>query len=412
MPIKRYKAARPRLPVRPNDEADNPILKPLFPKGGPFKEDEEPEADDVRKYLSLKVVSPPIRQSNMGNLWACPRFYLFKDRLRLTSRKYKSAPAIGSMFHLALGLRYQGQDSRAASAAITEFVNTERRALHKDCTEHGGDTAVLQAVCDKLERDADLALVLAEVHWRLHPLETKEFVPMAVELKFDVYMPEAHGQASGTMDLLLYSRSRNGLFICDHKTVGKGKCLTAYSRSAGYDFQARMYRYALTKLLQTDEYKDVPIPGTNLTLGQVPVLGFAWNLINKPSITHKRNQTHDDYLNECLEYYTGTGRHEDKRDRWLGKPPTKQTLVRFVEPIMSDELWQAASMTARASQCVPRLRNFPRFGKLTHRCRDMFGSECEFGTLCATSPLNWAELVKRDFRVIEDEPETEEPDDA
>ena len=399
--------------------------------------------DDVRNYVSVPVLSPPVHQSHLSDWWTCPRYYFFRYRLGLVPKmQTPGAKDIGHFFHKALEVLYLGGTLMEASSAVGGELDTLERTIRKVCQEKGV-LDVADSTCQRLSEYATQGLLMARIFYERFPIDPDRFSVVHCEIDVEnIPLTEIGHSIGGRLDLMLYCRKTKGLYVFDHKTIAASQNLTEYSEHLSYDFQARLYRRLA--ICVTDgtlpplEFKE-PKTGKRMTTEGLPVLGFVLNGMRKFEFTQKEGQTDDMFLSEILDYYearqsphyfkkhadpfkkNGEPRkgvdedgfildvdsgerkkyyhwdHRDKADLWAASPPMQQFLVRFNEPELPDELALILGLVGRAARCRPTTDNFPRLGELTGHCRYFYGRPCTFRKLCPVHPVNWDAIIHGEF---------------
>jgi len=451
-PSTRSKRVNPREVHAPAEPAHTWLGEDSFK--GTTQDDQSAWAqDDIRRFIACEVHSPPIHASFMSDLWFCPFFMLMRDRLG--AKRKDAAPSAadtGSFFHKALEYLVPGKSLVDATSAVHAMCNDRQRETreHYDSIRkpEKGDY-----LCEDLDRSADLALVMAQIFNENQTLDPKLFTVVRVEAEVrNLPLPEFRHTGGGRIDLIVYSHHLDGIFIVDFKSVGDRIGLAEYFKSASYNFQGRWYRLLAERLFKSPEWSGVKIEGTKKTLGQVPVLGFIVAAMQKPSISQKKDQSFDDFLEECRDYYAGrddqnpvrkqrtkagapafdddgnplwvmdsdTGepklyvrwKHAVRAATWIESPPTALRIVKFDEPVIPQELHLVASMTGRALKCRPTLANFPRCGVLTGGCKNRYNRPCPYADICSSDPRLWQQIVDKNFVLGkihgQDEPTSEE----
>jgi hypothetical protein len=393
-------------------------------------------ADHIGRFIAVEPLSPPVHQSFMTDWWTCPRYFLWKNRygLRLKGQR-PTAADVGTFFHKAMEiLAKTGGDLVSATNAVAVLYEEKKAALEKHFYEIGKpDLAAI--IGDDLDRKADLGLLMARIFWKKKPLSEDRFIVLGCETTIETHIDEIKHDAQITIDQLIYCRQSGGLYIHDYKTMGQLMTIEKWRKGAEYDYQGRWYRLVLSRFYEKNG--DMPIPGTDKTVGEVPVLGFLVSAMERPTIRMKREQSIDEFLQECFDYYEGradqnpqpkqstkkgepafdeegkpiwivdkeTGEpklyhrwdHTDKQFQWMDRPPMDHIMVRFNEPLFPDELLMIATLTGKAMNAAPTLSNFPRFGRLTKACSMMYNKGCPYVKLCSANSYRWQEIIDDDY---------------
>jgi len=412
--------------------------------------------DDIRRFLTCEVHAPPLHQSFMSDMWRCPRFFLFRDRLGLVPKFSPPCAAnLGTFFHAAMesfGVTRETSLPLDVVASAVASVHEKCLLMQEEITQHytalkHPDLAIPH--CEECNRLADMAVTLATVFAMQCRLDPDRYSPVAVERDIEIQVPEIHHTIKMKLDLIIYDKQAKCLLIVDYKTVSSKYTLDEYASGYGYDFQLRTYRYGASRDLTENP---LPIPGVNGTTADFPVGGALVGALRKPTIRAKKGQEPKDFLDEVTDYYAGrpdsrpqpkqatkggnpafdeedkpvyvldkeTGQpklytrwdHTDKLAQWMQSPPMGYIPVWFREPEFPDELILLTRLAAKAMHSTPTLSNFPRFGKLTGQCSNMFNRVCPYAELCSNQCGHWQGIVDNGFNtgVIhgEDSPALEE----
>lgn len=422
-----YPPGTPKVPKHPaagRAPADDLYLTESY-TGQPGTAARDPT--DIRLILGLdEVKSPNPRQSSIGHLVSCPRFYLLRDRVGLQRRHYKSAASVGTMVHLITAARLTGCDELNVEKRLAAFVSEQVKSL----LDHGRETQTLEVAtrqCDRVREDAVLAKTLADIYWKRFPLKMADWDVIVVEKSFSVRVPESKCSIDGTVDLLLYHKKLKGYFLVDHKTTSLSP--RTWAGAIAYDLQVRMYRLAVARLLATGE---LGVRGS--------LLGFVHNVIRRPKIALKQDQTPEEYLAELEDWFdakddeVGTldengeavvfksgprkglkkprWEHAKNALEWKEDPPLNAFVTRFAGDPLDQELKVTLSWAGKASRALPLLENYPRLGVSTGQCTRHYGQPCEFLPFCQTDPCNWRKIKELHFEIQKsDEPDEEAVND-
>jgi len=375
--------------------------------------------DDVRNWLPMDVLEPPIRNSNLSTLFTCLRMYLLKERCALEPWGYRSAAETGTMTHLVLNALWKGESKNSVHNLLSLYV-ADAKEDARGWYENHGTPDVCDRVLKQIDQDAALALCMGFLHWEKYPLNPAGCKPVLLEEELTLRLPDILQPIQGRLDLVVEVPSNNpllpGLVIVDHKTTDYPKAL---GLSMEFSTWARLYR-----LLLQNHW-----PGR-------PVTGAVLNVIQKPDIRLKEWQTFDEYLEECRDWYEARDdavgfcgsdgnpvlfksgprkgllkprwEHADKADLRLAEPPMRSFPHRFTEPLMPPSLKNMLLVANRAARCAPLLSNFPETGEPCGHCRSRYNKPCPYLPLCSTNPVNWPTIVEQQFTIRLDKPDTPE----
>lgn len=312
-----------------------------------------------------------IRPSGFRPAPLCPRRYLYANRLRWFPKAQAAAPAltIGHLLHRLMAGLYAGKSPRQNVVDLTDKLVPVFDA-EKDETRRR-----------KMTQAWNIARVTVD-HWLAgfgHPLESEgspKAETLAVELTIQQVLPSVYPPMTliGTIDAAIRAMDTGEVWIVDHKSCSERPSLRAAGLS--YDGQTRCYRqlwdsYAATK-------------------GLPPAVGMIHNIMQKPTIRLKKNQSYEDYWLEVGKWYEAGMADKD------GEAPMIQSWVRFNEPPLTEnpETLAEIAYAAEWAHKVPSLHNFPR---CRQQCVDPFKRPCPYLPLCQKNPVLWADILATGF---------------
>lgn len=314
-------------------------------------------ADWKKPYATYQGV---LRASSVSGAPGCPRAYLFANRLRWGFKEDRASDAlvIGSLVHRLLAGLYSGLTPAGTLDAMLDAV-----------------TPIIEAQTDSKKQSAmvkswNVARVLVD-HWLTcfgAPAEWGIEV-LAVEQTISATLKQLYTSAPmlcGTLDVAFCDNKTGEVWIEDHKTCSEAPALRAQGLT--FDTQARCYRYLW-----------------NNAHPRTPAVGFVHNILMKPSIRLKKNQTYEEYYKEVDEWFATTLAGEP------GKVPLLRSRVRFHElPLLtnpeSGRLVQDAALWANYE---PSLATFYRNRK---RCVQ-YQKVCPYMDLCESDCKMWPSIL-------------------
>lgn len=312
-----------------------------------------------------------IRPSGLQGCPNCPRRYLFSNRLRWGLRKSESSSAlvIGTIVHRFMAGLYAGmsaaQVTDTLAAAVTPLIDEETDSKRRQ----------------NMLKEWNVARVMVD-HWLLaygHPND-HEIEVLAVEQTLCApltFLGKHTTSLIGTLDVALQNKSVE-VWIMDHKTTGLRPSL--FASGLAYDNQSRAYR----------ELWNAAHPDT-------PAVGIIHNILMKPTIRLKKNQTYEEYYEEVGEWY------ESQAICDPGTAPFMKSYVRFLEPPLAECPEARNIVEAEARWCCiePNLADFYRNRR---SCYD-YNRPCPYLDLCNTNPRAWATTLtdaqERKFQRLE-----------
>lgn len=364
-------------------------------------------ADDIRTLLVLPdtLQCPKVSASSMQTYYQCPRMFLLKYRARITPKVYSSPASIGSLFHLAIGLRYRGLGDEAIVQHLDAETDKLIENLQLDSDEgagmlfEGGQSA--EDVRSQIEYDGVIARAMANAFWQTYSPRMTEFEVRDVESWLDVQCSLTGQPLIGKLDLLLCSKKSKGLYyVTDHKTTSRSVDL--YVQGLGIEGWPRFYRLLAQEAINQQAIA-VP-PGR--------VAGVIVNVVQRATIRLKKGkagqepQSIDDYIDEVGEWYAGKGRHAKRAEEVKENPPFASRLILPTPPEKDAELQQMVKAVGEASRCSPELSEFPRTGVFTGMCKNCYGRKCPYLRLCEAPVQQWKELqpsyITRTERTVPD----------
>lgn len=345
----------------------------------------EPSVASFLAEPEFLVYTPPIRSTNL-RLMKCKRKFLLRVRLGLRRRGYyQSAFFAGRLYHHVLAglmrkLKFAEVSEEARQLAFQQIVETREEA-HPD-TGLLPDGRAAEAIVDKIERDRDMAVAMAEVfHKRFEPIPAG-MSPVTVEDQIYARVEGIPHIATARLDLLASEDpDPTCLWIVDSKTTSDEPSRVAAAMS--FDLQPQHYR-----VVAMANFPDHSI------------VGVIHNIIKKPTIrycpTTKDKSGFDSYIQRVFEWYTVRIRAAEAQAQ-AGHPdpefPIRQSKVRFTPEVASDFM-QLLREGSDNTKCRMSLDRFPRCSD-NYECIGMGGSSCcEFLPLCRqTGTGNWDRMI-------------------
>jgi len=317
----------------------------------------------------------------------CPRYFALKYRFGLVPKGvgYSSAREVGTIAHMMMSLLVQGASLDGALRAATKYI----------------DDLELEPIQRSIaQKDLAMATAMTVAYWQRFALDSTRWNVIGSEVNIIVEIPGIESPIEGTIDLLLWDREKNEIWIHDLKTTGKDP--QKRQATAAFDPQTRIYRLlaegyiriGAAVVLSTNER--VPV--------DTPVVGVQYNVIKRPSIRQKdkykpegadraRPQTYDEYLAEVADWYAGRGEHEGTTTGGAHAvvPPYP---CRFTGELITYEFAYQLRLLDAACGQPPGVASCPRTLNV-RQCEGVYGnSECPYLQLCGSSPLIWPRIVK------------------
>lgn len=331
-----------------------------------------PELKEVFDALPVEFRTPStsytgvVRPSDTQGAPACPRRYLYAQRLRWAIPFRSSPMAIGSLTHRFFAGLYSGSPLEAVTSALAGEV----AKVIESCTD------------DKLRRsiqkDWSTTRVMVEAWVKAYgqPCDQLDAVkPLAIEQTIQKWLPEPKVTLVGTLDLAV--DTPDGVFLVDHKTTSM--LPDVFAAGLTFDVQSRLYR----------ELWDSAHPDKR-------AVGMIHNILMRPGIIQKKNQTFEDYIAEVDNWYAV------KMAEAPGSAPLMRSVVRFNEPSLDDNAELSALMADAAKWCnrEPSLDTFYR----NRKACVTFRSVCPYLDLCRSSCKAWPSILTTPGRFVRAEP--------
>jgi len=335
----------------------------------------------------------PVRASNIGAYFSCPRRYLYRSRLKLFPTQTFISPALetGTYFHRFMELPYRewvivGQEYQKSVDNIVYQIERE------------GD---LDGRLDKALRDTSQAYekahVMAEIMNRKVSLPmgsrvitVEQEVEAHIKLPIDPKHPE-YVLVQGRIDRI--EETKDGEFwIVDWKTTS----FTPEAVVAGYAYSDACLLY---RLLGARWLESQGLDPKKLT-------GFKLNVIAKPSIKFCPNGKDSNkdglyespwraYIARCTEWYE----EQEKK----GKQVFTQYSIRWVNSsILPDEfLYKLKRMAFLGStrETLTKEGLGLHYPRNHHSCADSYGRTCPYLDLCTYNYALWPSLLAQRFTV-------------
>lgn len=373
------------------DSMSDTPLPIVFPLRLPDLPDQTAETHDSALSTKLGLDNSPcvIRQSAAADLQRCPRKFAFKYRFRLRRKGdgYASAREVGSMTHLIVKCLLEGASLEGAM---------------RECHKYLDSIAVPEESRAAADKDLALATAMAVSYWEKFSLNPNRWHVIGSEITISVKLPGVVAPLSGTIDLLLWDREKNEIWIHDLKTTGNSP--VKRQATVEYEPQTRIYRilataYVAAGLAKTRDEEPVP--------PETPVVGVQYNVIKRPTIRQKQKQTAEAYIAEVGDWYAGRGEHEGTT---TGGPHAivPPYPFRFRGGLVSYEFAKQLRMLDRAATEYCGFASCPRTLD-TKQCYGGPGqSSCEYDEICSADPRLWKTIVKTLYDQAEKPPELTE----
>ncbi len=272
----------------------------------------------------------------------------------LLSYVFNMAPLItphyfddGDIFHSTLDRYYQNH----SKTKVLAYIDRRYKELAKDL--------VMKAphIVEKLEERNTILQGMMSGYYELRAPDKKKWRVLWAEKKFSIDCEDADGEQflyRGKRDMKI--QDENGDFwVVEHKTASS--IGSQYVQKLGMDTQILTYIWA-DRQAEPDRVK-----------------GCFYNVIKKPGIRQKQNETRDEYLQRLKDEY----QNEEKYYYREKIKPKKRMLTKFFREVQ---------------EIVPEMRRVAEDAKKAHRsegaCDDYGG--CIFRPICLTKKMKGAHM--------------------
>jgi hypothetical protein len=209
-------------------------------------------------------------------------------------------------------------------------------------------------------------------------------------------------QVRGKVDLA-FQDMRGKIWPLDFKTAGKNEDVREWGKSASRRVQGHLYtecfRQWKSPLLK---------PLWKAELAQLT--GFLYLVLMKPTIIRKwkSGQSLEEYIVECHEWWSGTGKHADKKDERTTNPACIVHPIHVPNPLPS---WvvQRILRTVREQEHILRRINDPEspvplWDFIPHERHCKMGNlVCAYNDLCNDEEgRGWRDLMEKRYTVRPD----------
>lgn len=340
-----------------------------------------------------------IRSTNMSLGQACPRKYCFACRLGLLKKKYfdaKRAAHVGSFAHAAIAGMLCAPDPAThpvvAAMEVDKLLAKEEEATTRTL---GGDAAGLagmlpdtdKALAD-LAKDSRVGLIMALFFRKQVPVlfDRARWEPLKVESKLTATLPtgvyKIRASLIGRIDCVMKNVQTGEAWLMDHKTTGESPVLRALTFP--FDKQARLYRLLWS-----------------ICVPDVPLVGVIHNVILRPTIRLKKNQTLEEYAKEVEEWYEARRVESDT-------PAVVSSQIRYTEDLLEHEFLE---QLRRASRQATAPIDFDEFYPNESTCLK-FGKPCQYLDICRAPRHQWSSIIADGYgqRWREDDEDEETPE--
>ena len=359
-----------------------------------------------------RVFHPAIHPSAARPI-QCHRRFLFSARLGWHLPSWASAFEIGHVFHTVMQGQYSGLSPETAVQAARKAAelylaeHEAQLAAEIEATAAEGGTSSRMPDHAKQRKDLSVGVALGQIFMNAFPLPPQWRV-LFVERTFGMGLQEvglriglqeiglkhvrdARLRLEGTLDAgVMHPEPSWGneaeTYIHDHKTTAYSPAIRAATLT--FDNQSLLYRALLDGWLAEQ--------------GLPPCRGVVHNIIQKPTIRLKKDETYEEYVDRCFEQYDLTALKDPHN------PPMDRSFVSFLRPPLKDdlELLEVLELIAPYYVREPSLIGFPRCGS-SYVCSSR-GKTCPYLPLCQIeNPGAWYGTLQR-LRFTKNDPDKRE----
>lgn len=375
---------------------------------------EEPQT--IGQVIGLKgtVPLPVLHQSSVHDTETCPMYGALSAVYRIRRKTRKIGADESSYMHVAMKplmnpaephLSVRAKAARlvckeAYRLVVQKVKQNQRRSENPEITDQREEEltkAMNVGYAMALRLSSVMRIALDEGAFKIVAAE----VPINVAFHFDGG-PDGEFVIpyEGTLDLIIMDR-KGVLFGVDYK--GVSTTLNRWVKQLDYSLQAYCYTHALRAAVRGRAH-----PATLARLQEFglwrpnskkhwEVRGFLFANIIKPSIRRKKlhtdnPQTLKDYVAECNEWWSGTGRHKKlAEDRVRNKP-----ILLHRQLIPREWPYQIVKRLSRAYDDLLAVRDMDVHEIPRHDGQCVFGHiECEMYELCSSGYHLWKDVMSR-----------------
>ena len=378
----------------------------------------------LAERLGLKVLRPPIRQSNAEDRDHCPAYFMWRHRFGLVRKGLAPSRGltVGSFFHDLMDANVRGvfePEALAGCAARIADVSNQLQSDDMPFTE-------AQAAIDNMQKALSLSRVMAEIAYMQYPLDPKYSVlytehQVQVRPEWMYYWP-----ITGTLDRIVSEKMPDGsvqYWVLDYKTTSKSPKLRA--QTCMREWQTDTYWLLATETLRTARLDSSKLAGIIHWIIQVPGITLGQNDRDFEDVNRifksgpRKGQTvmkrmwhgepkWENYYRRASQWYTGTGLCEDRAKTVIENPPIIQSFSRYAgNPFVSR--MRRCELRSLYRDCTrePNLVAFPI--RMSARKCSSYGA-CPFMRLCQADCSIHREVIAAHYRQLE--PKTSESIDT
>lgn len=337
--------------------------------------------------------APPLRSSNLETLAACPRRFMWREKLGLRHRyEYASALALGQMFHNIVAATFKssaGRDGGLAGAIDAE--TTEVDAVRLRLLEGTGTARQIWAeeTGRKMQDDLNKACMMATIFFR-QPFSIFDLYPARSLIEEPIEADTRYGKMRGRLDLVLHE-TRDGidrLWIVDFKTLDASVSTLDRAAQISFDPQPYIYRHLLRAI-----HSDLEPYGTIHIIVQKPNLKFCAKDHKAARGTGK--SPFDCYVGRCAQDFYEARFVAARLDCSVGPPMLVRTM-----PFRSSEdpPWfhaRALDYQKETQRPADTANFFP-----IHSACFKYNRRCPFLDLCKAAPSTWRTEIKSNYESV------------
>jgi len=330
----------------------------------------------------------PVRSSYMGDLYTCPRKFMWRVRYGLKVRGWMD-PALhtGTFFHEMLRAVLTGSTIAEATSECDHLCQQCCSQLEAECDRNGmlPSGKPLEDSRQKCVNASALAKMMFElsVHPFLFSKMMEPYEVLTVEAPIEVKYRGIWAPIRCKPDALLMHRETGDVLVVNHKTTGERNTSTV----------CRSYPWALQPQLEHLCVRTV--------FPDAPNFRYLHNIMRKCSLRYpsKNSPTWEAYLENARAWYLKEG------ERDPANQPMLQSLFLLPSHPMTAELHVQLYEASRACYCDSI--DTAKYPKNAASCF-AFHKPCPFLSLCESTPGLWPRIIEERFEQVFREDEEDE----
>ena len=324
---------------------------------------------DGMKKVGFPWTTAPIRSSTWKTYKECPRKFMFQYRFGLKAHEYVPALYRGQVCHWIREALWTGATHQEALVGVGRIADEMTKQLQDMTNEigilpNGRDLEATLTEHDRLIQKCRAMMLALDA---AYPINRDRWDIVEVEQLYDHKYPGLYAHVRTIPDAILREKDSGDLWLSQLKTTEVDPL--SWRFGLDFDFQTKLERL-VTHLAGRE------------------TVGTIHEIVKLPTIRQKRNQTFPEYMEEVRQWY------QKKLRETPNNPPLVRSLVRWTEPVVTEEFLVQLQEMSRACAARPNPNRYYR----VRACNGKYGNRpCPYQVLCASPAADWPRIAADRF---------------